>query len=124
MSRAAFATPTAACASAKSPMIRSYSSRPMAARLNRLFARRWSASSRFWCASAWMHVGLGPVELGLVGPRVDLEEQIPLVDLGPVLEVHLVEIAGDPGADLDREDRVEPAGEVLEIAHRVASPAG
>src|SRR5262249_17361203 len=38
------------------------------------------------------------VELGLVRPRVDHEEQVPLLDLGPLRERHLHQVAGDPGA--------------------------
>ena len=51
------------------------------------------------------HGGLGPVEVGLVGPRVDLEEEVALLDLVTVLEVDLVEVAGHSCPDLDRVDR-------------------
>ena len=57
-------------------------------------------------------LALGLVELGLVGPRVDLEQQVARLDLRPFLERHLDQVAGDPGADVHRLDRVGPAGEV------------
>src|SRR5262249_42058036 len=47
--------------------------------------------------------------------RVDLEEQVALLDVGPLLERDLVEIAADASADLDGLDRLGLAGELLEV---------
>ncbi len=57
-------------------------------------------------------LALGLVELGLVGPGIDDEQQVPCLDLRPFLERHLDQVAGDSGADVDRLDGLGPAGEV------------
>ena len=58
------------------------------------------------------HGPLGPVKLGPVRPRVDLEELIVLLDQRPFLEVDLVEVTGDARPHLDGIHRGRPAGEV------------
>ena len=60
-------------------------------------------------------MGLGLVQLGLVGTRIDLEQQVVLLDFRSFLERHLHQVAGDPGNDVHRFDRVGPAGEVHEV---------
>ena len=55
--------------------------------------------------------GLGQPDL--VGPRIDDEEQIALVDDLPVLEVYFGQRAADLGAQLDRVDRRELAEEAV-----------
>ena len=52
------------------------------------------------------------IVLGLIGSRIDLEQQIALLDVRAFLERHLDQIAGHPRADVDRVDRVGPAGVV------------
>ena len=73
----------------------------MAWRATRLRARFRSASQSPGVGLALDDGGLGPRDLGVVGPGVDLEEDGPLLDLVPVAEVHLLQIAVDPGPDLD-----------------------
>ena len=51
------------------------------------------------------------VELRLIRPGVDLEEEVARLDVRPLLERDLDEVAGDPGEDVDRLDGVGPAGE-------------
>ena len=59
--------------------------------------------------------GLRARQLGLVRTRIDLEQQVALLDLAAVLEMDLVEIAGHPGADVDRPPGHGAAGEILEV---------
>ena len=70
-------------------------------------------------------VGLGLREIGaclrqrvLERPLVDGEQEIALLDHLAVAEMHLVEIAGDAGADLDRVDGHEPSDIFVEVGHR------
>ena len=42
-------------------------------------------------------LALGLVELGLVGPGINHEQQVSLLDLRPFLERHLDQVAGDQG---------------------------
>ena len=64
-----------------------------------------------------VHLRLRLVERRLVRTRVDLEQHVPLLDLGPVLEGHLDEVASDARPDGDRRDRLRPAAEILVIGH-------
>ncbi len=57
-------------------------------------------------------LALSLVDLSLVGPGIDHEQEVPLLDFRPFLERHLDQVAGDPGADVHRMDRFGPAGEV------------
>ena len=57
-----------------------------------------------------LEIGLGLVEIGLEGPRVDDEEEIALLDQLPVLEMNLGEIAAHPCAHLDILDGSELPG--------------
>ena len=52
------------------------------------------------------------VQHRLVGPRVELEEDVALLDQRPFLEVDLVQVAPDVRPHLDGIDRGRPAGEV------------
>ena len=56
---------------------------------------------------------LGGIEVDLIGPRIDDEEQIALLDQLAVREMDLRQIAADPGANLDVVDRLELAGELV-----------
>ena len=105
------ATPMAALPSAKSPLIRSNSSWPIAFRLQQVLGAAVVGRQAGQAGLALLERGLRPVELGLVGPGVDLEEQGALLDLVAVVEVDLVEVAGHPRPDLDREDGLGVADE-------------
>ncbi len=66
--------------------------------------------------------GVGLVDLGLRGgaldlerPRVDDEQEVALLDQLAVLEMDLLEIAADPGAQLDIVDRGELPGELVAL---------
>ena len=60
-------------------------------------------------------IGLGAVELGLVGPFVDLEQEGVFLDLGAFGEGHLHQIAGDARPDIDGVNGVEASGELLDV---------
>ena len=98
-SRFALATPTAASASAVADdLVELLAADGLAG--EQAPARFKSASSRLKWASLWP-TAASARELGLVGPGVDLEEDVALLDLVAVLEVDLLEVAGDAGPDLD-----------------------
>ena len=84
-----------------------------------MLATAWSRARLARASSSWRLVerdlALGLVELGLVGPGIDLEQQVALLDLGPFLERHLDQVAGDAGPDVHRLDRIGPAGEIDEV---------
>ena len=56
-------------------------------------------------------LALSLVELGLVGPGIDLEQQVPLLDLGPFLERHLDQVTGHLGDDVIGIDSLRLPGE-------------
>ena len=58
-------------------------------------------------------LGLGGIEIDLIGPGIDDEEQIALLDPLPVGEMDLRQIAADPGANRHELDRLELAGELV-----------
>ena len=60
-------------------------------------------------------LGLGAGDLGLEGPGVDGEERFALLDHLALAEVHLVERAGDAGADLHGVGRFQARGEFIEV---------
>ena len=62
---------------------------------------------------------LGPVQVGGVCPRIDLEEHLPLLDFGPffVQKEDFVEIAGHAGAKIDARQRLGMARKVLVIGN-------
>ena len=62
-------------------------------------------------------IGARLVERVLERPLVDGEQQVALLDHLPVLEMHLVEIAGDARAHLDRIDRDEAADIFVLVDH-------
>ena len=43
----------------------------------------------------------GPIDRGLIGARVDHEQDLAGLDHGPVIEANLLDIAGNAGADVD-----------------------
>src|SRR5437879_5216422 len=57
------------------------------------------------------HFRLGPVQRCLERPRVDLEQQIALLDQRSRLEMDLLQYPADPGAKLDFLDGLQPARE-------------
>jgi hypothetical protein len=59
--------------------------------------------------------GFGPVQFGAVRPRVDLEEDIPLPDVGPLLKGRLEQVAGDAGPHVNAGRRLHPPGEDLVV---------
>jgi hypothetical protein len=62
-------------------------------------------------------VGLRLVDLRLEGARIDLEQQRAGLDLGPLDERHLHQIAGDAGANVDRELRLRASCKIDVISH-------
>ena len=62
-----------------------------------------------------------PLRLGerrLVGPGIDDEEEVALLDEVPFAEGRALELAGDPGADLDGVDRFGAAGVFAGVRER------
>ena len=57
-------------------------------------------------------LALSLVELGLVGPAINHEKQVPLLDLRPFPERHLDQVTGDQGDDVNRLDSLGLPGEV------------
>ncbi len=78
------------------------------------------------CALRLSHlqIGLGQVEVGLVGPRVDAEEQFALVNHVAFLERRFHHIPGDARPHVHGLDRIEPAGEILVIRDLVGDLRG
>ena len=60
----------------------------------------------------------------LVGPRIDDEEKVSLLDHGAFLEVRRLQIAAHPRTDADVIDRLKTSGELIplgdHLAHRLA----
>jgi len=71
-----------------------------------------------------VQVGFRLVEVGLVGARVDLEEEVALLDLIAFLERGLGHVARHAGANIHRLDRIEPAGEVLVVGDFIGDRRG
>ena len=67
---------------------------------------------------------LGPVDRRLVGPGVDDEQDLVLLDDLAVLEADLLDIARDPGADLDPLHRLEAAGELVPLGELAGQRLG
>ena len=61
------------------------------------------------------HVGLGGIDGELERPLVDGEQQVALLDGAAVAEMHLVDVAGDAGPDLDALHGLEAAGELVPL---------
>ena len=59
-----------------------------------------------------INLALRLVELGLVGPGIDDEQQVPRLDFLAFLERHLDQVARHPRADVDRMNGLGSAGEV------------
>ena len=64
-----------------------------------------------------MDLGLRLIELGAVGPGIDLKKKIVFFHLRPFLERHLHQITGDPGLDVHRMNCVSSTGVVHVIGH-------
>ena len=62
-----------------------------------------------------LDVRLGMAQRGLVGARIDQEEEIALVDDRAVLKVDRLQVAAHPRADLDRIDGVEARRELVPL---------
>src|SRR6185295_7038549 len=64
----------------------------------------------------------------LVGPRIDDEEKVSLLDHRPFLEVRRLQIAAHPRADTDMVHRLKTPGELIplgdHLAHRLAHAYG
>ena len=64
-------------------------------------------------------VGDLAVVIGLVGPRVDLEQHVTRLDVEPFLKQHLVQVSADPRPHVDGRFRFRPAGEIRVIDDRL-----
>ena len=64
-----------------------------------------------------LELGLRPVEVGLVGAGVDLEQHLALPDLATLGEGQPLDVAGHAGPDLDLVDRLEAAAELVPLGH-------
>ena len=62
--------------------------------------------------------GLGLLQLGLVGARINHEQQVAGLHLRPVLEVDGVNVAGDARPDFDHLDRLQVAGVFVPVGDR------
>ncbi len=62
-----------------------------------------------------LQLRLGAVELGLVGPGIDLEEHLALPDLSPLGERQALDVARDAGPDLHVVHRLEAAAELVPL---------
>ena len=62
-----------------------------------------------------LQLRLHPSQLGLIRPRIDLEQDLALLHLSPFGEGHPSDVPGDPGADLHLIHRLEPAGELVPL---------
>ena len=60
-----------------------------------------------------LQLRLGTSQVGLVGPRIDLEQDLALPHLFPFGEGDPLDVARDPGLDLHLVHRLEPAGELV-----------
>ena len=73
-------------------------------------------ASRQRCAGAGsFQLCFGPLEIRLVGPRIDLEEHLTLADLLPLGEGHPPEVSGNAGTNLYRVHRLEAPGEFVPL---------
>ena len=94
-SRAALLTANAPWASVRSPVIRAISSLLIAPfGLQGLGTLVISVQAR-QPSFALDHVALGTSQFGVVRAPVNFEQQISLIDVGPLSEVNFLEIAGD-----------------------------
>src|SRR4029077_16982045 len=62
-----------------------------------------------------LEITLGAVELRLVGARIDLEQEVALLDQRALAEWHQFEVATDARAHLDRVHRLESRGVLVPV---------
>src|SRR5262249_54714491 len=74
---------------------------------------------QFHAGFAVNDLGLVQIEGGLVRAGIDLEQKVSLLDLLPLAKMYRVQIGGYPGTDLHGVNRLDPAGEIFEIANRL-----
>ena len=72
-------------------------------------------SSQLELRSIQVNLTLERRDLCLVGPGIDLEEDVALLHNGPLLERHAPQIPRDPRTDVDGLDRVDPSREIDEV---------
>ena len=87
------------------------------------FAISWLPRSRLVAASVGLRARAldlrgQAVDLGLERARVDAEQQLALLDVRALGELRRVDEAGDARLDRNGGDRLEAAGEFLEVAQR------
>ena len=57
-----------------------------------------------------LQIGLGLIDRELVGPRIDHEQQVALLDDLAITEMNGIDESGHPGANVDGRQRLEAAG--------------
>ena len=110
------ASTAAVCASTPSANAarRSNSSRDMASSARSRSARCSSESARSRSVRA-AAFGAKTIDLGLEGPRIDLEQQVAATDDRAFVEVHGGDVARDARPDGDGVDGLEAAGEFIPL---------
>ncbi len=68
--------------------------------------------------------GLGELNVGLVGLGLDHEQQVVLLHEGAILEIHRIEVARDPGDQIDAVARLGVAGQLDVVGHRLLHGPG
>ena len=114
----ALAAASAASASRTALLRLSYSSSEIALVPRRLSARLRSLLRQFQMGLGLLASGLRLVQLRLVGPRVNHEQQVPGLHLRPVLEMDGVNVAGDPRPDFHHLDGLQVAGVFVPVGDR------
>ena len=64
-------------------------------------------------------LGAQPIDFGLKWPRIDLEQHVVLIDDPALVECDFRDVAGDTRPNFDRIDRLDPAGELIPLRHRL-----
>ena len=73
---------------------------------------------QFQTGLGFLAAGLRLVQLGLVGSRINHEQQLAGFDLRPVLKVDRVNVARHPGPDFDHLDRLQMPGVFVPVGDR------
>ncbi|MNJ56870.1 hypothetical protein D3C77_524340 [compost metagenome] len=71
-----------------------------------------------------LQLGFEAAHFGLERPRVDLEQQVALLDLSAFGEGHLIDLAGNTRSDFYRLGRFEAAGELVPFIDRLLQHLG